>query len=111
MLEGYNATVFAYGQTGSGKSYTIHGSGLKDGNEGLVYRAVHHLFDLMQSLSENKRSIVYCSFVEIYKEEFNDLLSIKNDASRLTLREEKDNRVYVEGTMLQCSTNKSIRFI
>ncbi|KAJ8050111.1 Kinesin-like protein KIF21A [Holothuria leucospilota] len=47
-FDGYNATVFAYGQTGAGKTYTM-GTGFEPGinpeEEGIIPRAVHHLFE------------------------------------------------------------------
>jgi len=71
--QGYHATVFAYGQTGSGKSFTMEGYKYKinekgepvpiltefnnytktppshtQDNDGLVPRAIHHLFDMIK---------------------------------------------------------------
>ena len=45
--------------------------------EGLVPRAVYALFDEIrkQSGSGKKRFIVYCSFLQIYKEKIYDLLN------------------------------------
>lgn len=54
-FDGYNATVFAYGQTGSGKTYTM-GTGFEPGikaeEEGIIPRAVHHLFAGIQERKE-----------------------------------------------------------
>uniref|UniRef100_A0A3B5MJW1 Kinesin motor domain-containing protein n=1 Tax=Xiphophorus couchianus TaxID=32473 RepID=A0A3B5MJW1_9TELE len=59
-FEGYNATVFAYGQTGSGKTYTM-GTGF-DVNpslqeQGIIPRAVHHLFEGIQSRRDRAQEI------------------------------------------------------
>ena len=72
-MKGYHATVFAYGQTGSGKTFTMEGYKYKmnekgepvpiltefnnytktppshtQDNDGLVPRAIHHLFDMIK---------------------------------------------------------------
>ncbi|XP_061640697.1 kinesin-like protein KIF21B isoform X6 [Phyllopteryx taeniolatus] len=57
-FEGYNATVFAYGQTGSGKTYTM-GTGfdvnLTVPEQGIIPRAVHQLFEGIQSRKEQAK--------------------------------------------------------
>lgn len=86
-FSGYNATVLAYGQTGSGKTYTM-GTGfepnaLNDESQGIVPRAVHHLFDEIERL-KNKADEdnlnqpefqVKAQFLELYNEEIIDLLN------------------------------------
>jgi Kinesin motor domain len=102
VVDGYHATVFAYGQTGSGKSYTMEGykykvnekgvpvpviteyksfektppSHMMD-NDGVVPRAIHHLFDLIkqQTNLQKKKFTVYCSYLQVYKEKIYDLLN------------------------------------
>ncbi|XP_055352896.1 osmotic avoidance abnormal protein 3-like [Paramacrobiotus metropolitanus] len=73
-LNGYNCTVFAYGQTGSGKTYTMHGQEQTGAEEGIVFRAIDYIFGQMDQQADGCRSLVYCSFLEIYMEEFRDLL-------------------------------------
>ena len=61
-FEGFNATVFAYGQTGSGKTHTMIGNGItyegeideddEDDEQGVIPRAVRHIFQLLQHKSE-----------------------------------------------------------
>lgn len=87
-LKGYNATVLAYGQTGSGKTYSM-GTGFDrdicEENEGIIPRAVRHLFAGIQALQENPYEDdgtylgnlqfgVAAQFMELYNEEVIDLL-------------------------------------
>ena len=61
-FEGYNATVLAYGQTGSGKTHTMIGNGItyegevdeddEDDEQGVIPRAVRHIFQLLQNKTE-----------------------------------------------------------
>ncbi|PPD86558.1 hypothetical protein GOBAR_DD16512 [Gossypium barbadense] len=44
-VRGFNGTVFAYGQTNSGKTHTMRGSATEPG---VIPRAVHDLFDIIQ---------------------------------------------------------------
>ena len=85
MIEGFNATIFAYGPTGSGKTYTMEGyeydKNLKpiikdDENVGLIPRITKELFDLIKKTEKaNIEYTVYCSYVQIYKENVFDLLN------------------------------------
>lgn len=94
-MKGYNATVLAYGQTGSGKTYTM-GTGFEcevaDHLEGIVPRAVRHLFSSINSLKENPydenglcmemlQFSVGAQFMELYNEEIIDLLDPYNKVS------------------------------
>ncbi|XP_050314034.1 kinesin-like protein KIF21A [Anthonomus grandis grandis] len=85
-LEGYNATILAYGQTGSGKTYTM-GTGfdveLPMEQKGIIPRAIHHLFDGIQSRIDKAHEIgilapefkVMVQFMELYNEEVIDLFN------------------------------------
>lgn len=87
--QGFHSTILAYGQTGSGKTYTMEGfryvprahgppvadfDGTPTERLGVVPRAVHALFDSLKSNPE-RRSLIKCSFVQIYKEQAYDLLN------------------------------------
>ncbi|KJH41450.1 kinesin motor domain protein [Dictyocaulus viviparus] len=84
-VEGYNGTIFAYGQTGSGKTHTmlgpshINNSILDSYHCGLIPRACEALFAKLCSKAAEKGGHftyeVSCRFVELYNEEFYDLLS------------------------------------
>lgn len=69
-LDGYNVCIFCYGQTGSGKTYTMSSA------DGMIPRATHMIYDTITKLKE--KSWEYSmegSFVEVYNEELNDLLT------------------------------------
>ncbi|KAB2030222.1 hypothetical protein ERO13_D05G208100v2 [Gossypium hirsutum] len=74
LFQGYNATVLAYGQTGSGKTYTM-GTGFKDGCQtGIIPQVMNALFGKIESLKHQIEFQLHVSFIEILKEEVQDLL-------------------------------------
>uniref|UniRef100_A0A182MZD8 Kinesin motor domain-containing protein n=1 Tax=Anopheles dirus TaxID=7168 RepID=A0A182MZD8_9DIPT len=96
-LKGYNATVLAYGQTGSGKTYTM-GTGFEravpEMQEGIIPRAVRHLFEGIARLQQNPYDedgtylgtvtfSVAAQFMELYNEEIIDLLDPYNKGGRV----------------------------
>uniref|UniRef100_A0AAG5DUG3 Kinesin motor domain-containing protein n=1 Tax=Anopheles atroparvus TaxID=41427 RepID=A0AAG5DUG3_ANOAO len=97
-LQGYNATVLAYGQTGSGKTYTM-GTGFdpseaQEAQEGIIPRAVRHLFEGITQLQQNPYDAdgkylgtvtfsVAAQFMELYNEEIIDLLDPYNKGGRV----------------------------
>uniref|UniRef100_A0A182QAY4 Kinesin motor domain-containing protein n=1 Tax=Anopheles farauti TaxID=69004 RepID=A0A182QAY4_9DIPT len=96
-LKGYNATVLAYGQTGSGKTYTM-GTGFERAvpelQEGIIPRAVRHLFEGIARLQQNPYDedgtylgtvtfSVAAQFMELYNEEIIDLLDPYNKGGRV----------------------------
>ena len=102
VCTGYNGTLFAYGQTGSGKTYTI-GEMAKLGteHEGVAHRMVRQLY--VEAMSMRPKSFkVTVTFVQIYVENCHDLLTDPergglSSQSKLQLREDKIQGVYVEG--------------
>ncbi|GAX73258.1 hypothetical protein CEUSTIGMA_g712.t1 [Chlamydomonas eustigma] len=96
--QGYHSTIFAYGQTGSGKTFTMEGFKytMPSGNSGataakaraptadfqntpqhqlgIIPRAIAALFQALNS-DTSRRSVVRCSYVQIYKEQAYDLLN------------------------------------
>ncbi|RLN71178.1 hypothetical protein BBJ28_00017806 [Nothophytophthora sp. Chile5] len=93
VVKGYLATVFAYGQTGSGKTYSMsgldellagsssrdEGSGSSnhgiDLSDGLIPRALKHLFALLEQAPSDAKFVVRASYCEIYNEQVFDLLN------------------------------------
>ena len=115
-LEGYNFTIFAYGQTGSGKTYTMLGSEspempmnkrrksyspLKSSNsskialatKGLLLLAIEDIFSFIRT-SDNIYTLS-CSYIEIYNENINDLLSLDNRDS-LSINEDPSKGFYIK---------------
>jgi len=79
MLRHEHACLFAYGQTGSGKTHTMFGNPRVDGEEGVAFRAVKNLRDLLlrEASSAGKDAAlptVDFSFLEVYNEKVHDLL-------------------------------------
>ncbi|XP_077460180.1 kinesin-like protein KIF21B isoform X3 [Stigmatopora argus] len=113
-FEGYNATVFAYGQTGSGKTYTM-GTGFDVGlsllEEGIIPRAVHQLFEGIQSRKEKAKDAgiqapefkVSAQFLELYNEEILDLFDgardpeTRNRKSNIKIHEDTSGSIYTTG--------------
>ncbi|XP_061545073.1 kinesin-like protein KIF21B isoform X4 [Phycodurus eques] len=113
-FEGYNATVFAYGQTGSGKTYTM-GTGfdvnLTVPEQGIIPRAVHQLFEGIQSRKEQAKEAgtqppefkVSAQFLELYNEEILDLFDSARDPesrsrkSNIKIHEDASGSIYTTG--------------
>ncbi|XP_034045259.1 kinesin-like protein kif7 isoform X2 [Thalassophryne amazonica] len=95
FFQGFNATVFAYGQTGSGKTYTIgeaNISSFRDEEQGIIPRAVANIFRLLDENDLTDFS-VRVSYLEVYKEEFKDLLEMETASKDIHIREDKGNIV------------------
>ncbi|TNM91172.1 hypothetical protein fugu_003461 [Takifugu bimaculatus] len=95
FFQGFNATVFAYGQTGSGKTYTIgeaNISSFMDEEQGIIPRAVADIFKLLDENDLTDFS-VRVSYLEVYKEEFKDLLEVETASKDILIREDKGNIV------------------
>uniref|UniRef100_A0A8C7CXQ3 Kinesin family member 7 n=1 Tax=Oncorhynchus kisutch TaxID=8019 RepID=A0A8C7CXQ3_ONCKI len=99
FFQGFNATVFAYGQTGSGKTYTIGEANLssfRDEEQGIIPRAVAEVFKL---LDENDLSdfSVRVSYLEVYKEDFRDLLEVETASKDIHIREDDKGNIVLCG--------------
>jgi len=123
-LDGYNVCIFCYGQTGSGKTYTMSST------DGMIPRATHMIYDTITQLKDKSWSYTMeGSFVEVYNEELNDLLSsssslrdsdakprleIKHDEQRKTTRVVNcktvslDSADKVEAMLRQAQSNRSV---
>ena len=108
FTEGYNGTIFAYGQSGSGKTFSMLGPEdvtdalAKDFNSvpeevqklyGIIPRAVMDIFKKINFfLSKGSECLLTCSYIEIYNEQINCLLSMKEN---LKIREHPSLGIYV----------------
>uniref|UniRef100_A0A0A9ER83 Kinesin-like protein n=1 Tax=Arundo donax TaxID=35708 RepID=A0A0A9ER83_ARUDO len=90
-VDGFNGTAFAYGQTSSGKTFTMNGS---EADPGIIPRAVRDVFDTVRQ-DEEREFLIRVSYMEIYNEEINDLLTF--DGQKLRVHESLDRGVYVAG--------------
>ncbi|XP_039024894.1 kinesin-like protein KIN-7O [Hibiscus syriacus] len=90
-VRGFNGTVFAYGQTNSGKTHTMRGSAAEPG---VIPLAVHALFNILQQ-DVDREFLLRMSYMEIYNEEINDLLSPEH--RKLQIHESIERGIYVAG--------------
>ena len=81
-LRGYSCCIFAYGQTGTGKTYTMEGPRGADGafdaeseHAGIIPRTVKRVFAALDARGDGFEYVVKMSFLEIYNERLDDLLS------------------------------------
>jgi kinesin family member C1 len=116
-LDGYNVCIFCYGQTGSGKTYTMSSP------DGMIPRATHMIYDTIRQLEEKSwEYTMEGSFVEVYNEELNDLLS-KEQGKKLEIRHDEarksttivnckssrlDSAEAVEAMLRQAQSNRSV---
>ncbi|KAM0249338.1 hypothetical protein ACHAQJ_009099 [Trichoderma viride] len=101
-LDGYNVCIFCYGQTGSGKTYTMSSP------DGVIPRATHMIYDTVTKLKEKSwEYTMEGSFVEVYNEELNDLLT-PNDRTvegRLTKKLEiRHDEIKKQTSILNCKS-------
>ncbi|KAK9097129.1 hypothetical protein Sjap_022626 [Stephania japonica] len=90
-VHGFNGTAFAYGQTSSGKTYTMNGS---QSEPGIVPLAVKDVFQNIQMIT-NREFLIRVSYMEIYNEDINDLLSTENQ--KLQVHESLERGIFVAG--------------
>ncbi|XP_074151240.1 kinesin-like protein KIF7 [Sminthopsis crassicaudata] len=99
FFEGFNVTVFAYGQTGSGKTYTIGEASiasLHEDEQGIIPRAMAEAFKLIDE-NDLLDYTVRVSYLEVYKEEFRDLLEVGTASRDIQLREDDKGNVVLCG--------------
>lgn len=96
VLEGYNTTVFAYGPSRTGKTYTILGKKScagepdQDPESGFIARSLGKLFDQLDS--KGCEYAIRISFLGIINEELIDLLSSREEESKLKLMDDNFNK-------------------
>uniref|UniRef100_A0A8C3YK88 Kinesin family member 7 n=1 Tax=Catagonus wagneri TaxID=51154 RepID=A0A8C3YK88_9CETA len=99
FFEGFNATVFAYGQTGSGKTYTMGETSvasLHEDQQGIIPRAMAEAFKLIDE-NDLLHCLVHVSYLEVYREEFRDLLEVGTASRDIQLREDDRGNVVLCG--------------
>ncbi|XP_040535803.1 kinesin-like protein KIF7 isoform X3 [Gallus gallus] len=99
FFQGFNATVFAYGQTGSGKTYTIGEASVASINEdeqGIIPRAMAETFQLIDE-NDLIDYTVRVSYLEVYKEEFRDLLQVDTASKDIQIREDDKGNIVLCG--------------
>uniref|UniRef100_A0A8D2LVR9 Kinesin family member 7 n=1 Tax=Varanus komodoensis TaxID=61221 RepID=A0A8D2LVR9_VARKO len=99
FFQGFNVTVFAYGQTGSGKTYTIGEasvSSISEDEQGIIPRAMAEAFKLMDE-NDLLDYMVRVSYLEVYKEEFRDLLQVETASKDIQIREDDKGNIVLHG--------------
>ncbi|XP_055893560.1 centromere-associated protein E-like isoform X2 [Biomphalaria glabrata] len=84
-MEGYNATLFMYGQTASGKTYTVNH---------IRQEALTTIYDFIEN-SPDREFLLRISYLELYNERFEDLLSSDGESKSLMLREDLEKNVFL----------------
>ncbi|KAK1978340.1 kinesin motor domain-containing protein [Colletotrichum cereale] len=101
-LDGYNVCIFCYGQTGSGKTHTMSSS------DGMIPRATHMIYDTVTKLKEKQWTYkMEGSFIEVYNEELNDLLTPngrESDGGKVRKLEIRHDDVRKQTSVLNCKT-------
>lgn len=95
IFQGYNVCLLAYGQTSSGKTYTMMGD---ESNGGVIPQLVRDLLKQKELLVKERINCeIKFSYMEIYNELTNDLLSTKSsDHKKCRVREHPVTGPYVE---------------
>lgn len=96
-MEGYNGTVFTYGQTGSGKTWTMRGC---DSDPGMMILCIRDIFAYIENHKESNFNLLV-SYMEIYNEEINDLLSNEEHSKNLKISTDDSKRGAVIKDLVQ----------
>ncbi|KAI8830939.1 P-loop containing nucleoside triphosphate hydrolase protein [Chytriomyces cf. hyalinus JEL632] len=93
------STIFAYGQTSSGKTFTMSG----DANApGIISLTITDIFDRIASSADSLNFSLKVSYLEVYNEVVNDLLSPEN--TNLKIHEHMTRGVHVGGLTEESAT-------
>ena len=86
VLQGYNGGIICYGETGTGKSYTL---------KEIIPQVEKQIFDFIdESDEDNELFKIDLAMIEIYKEQVNDLIDLKN--TNLNLIENKSKKLIID---------------
>eukprot|EP01137_Pigoraptor_chileana_P026532 Opistho-2@7958 len=108
-LDGFNGTIMAYGQTGAGKTFTMTGATENYKHRGLIPRAIAQIFREVSARPESAVT-VRISYLEIYNEQFIDLLSTLADpdasGQQLMVTDNADGGTFVKGLTTRIANNE-----
>ncbi|KAG0154754.1 hypothetical protein PDIDSM_322 [Penicillium digitatum] len=97
VMEGYHGTVFAYGMTGTGKTFSMQGTAT---SPGVIPLAITDIFSFIRE-TPHREFLLRVSYLEIYNEKINDLLSASAanapagaQQEEIKLREDSKRGVY-----------------
>jgi kinesin family protein C1 len=117
-LDGYHVCLFSYGQTGSGKTHTMQGCG-NGPMRGIIPRSVSKILDQARAMNKQKWNFrVTASFLEIYNENLNDLLTsmaasngnASESKHKLSIKRDREGKSFVDGlTKIPIDVNDSFK--
>lgn len=93
-----------YGQTGAGKTFTMNGSTPNFKYRGIIPRAITQVFQEIGSHSEQD-FVVKVSYLEIYNEQLQDLLS-QEESGGISIQDDAKGEVHVRGLSQHQVTNE-----
>ncbi|KAF5926926.1 hypothetical protein HPG69_001558 [Diceros bicornis minor] len=85
VLWAFNGMLFTYGQMSTGMTYTMQGTWIEPKLCGVIPNAFEHIF-IHILYSQNQQYLVQASYLEIYQEKIQELLS-NEPGKRLELEE------------------------
>ena len=86
VLKGYNGGIICYGETGTGKSYTL---------KEILPQVEQQIFEYINETDGNNELFkIDLAMIEIYKEQVNDLIDLKN--TNLNLIENKSKKLIID---------------
>ena len=86
VLQGYNGGIICYGETGTGKSYTL---------KEILPQVEQQIFEYINETDGNNELFkIDLAMIEIYKEQVNDLIDLKN--TNLNLIENKSKKLIID---------------
>ena len=102
VLQGFNGGIICYGETGTGKSYTL---------KEIIPQVEKQIFEYInESDNSNELFKIDVSMIEIYKEQVNDLIDLKN--TNLNLIEKKNKKLIIDNlTHVGVSTQEQLEQI
>lgn len=63
--------------------------------KGIIPRAFHHIINIINTSTQDRKYLVRCSYVEIYNEDVYDLLG-KDVKAKLELKETPEKEVFIK---------------
>lgn len=81
-VQQYNLALVTCRPYSTGKTYTMfgHGHDVQEGQRGLVYRTLEHLFHVIKDKTKAASFTVLVSFIEIYMDHVRDLTRVQETA-------------------------------
>ncbi|XP_057745135.1 kinesin-like protein KIN-14L [Arachis stenosperma] len=93
VMDGYNVCIFAYGETRSRKTYTMCPSGGTFKDMWINYLPLNYLFRMCNDRKNIMTYDIYVQMVEIYNEQFRNLLAKDETDNKLEIRSCNDDQL------------------